>query len=283
MPESKNKLTNGDKDLRVLFIGDIVGEVGRRAVKKLLPKIKEKHAVDYTIANGEHLSERVGLDIEFVNEMHQAGVDLFTTGNHVWRKREFEEHIGRADVPVIRPANFVGDVPGDGFRIVRTKKGNLLVANLIGQEHIEARGILYEEGAQRVNSPFDIAEKIIADTKGYRFSLLDFHAEMTSEKVAMGRFLDGRYGAVVGTHTHVPTADAQILPNGTAYVSDVGMTGPSDSVLGVKSEIIIERFRNGLPQKFEVADGPAVFNAVLITFNEDGKASQIKRVDLRTV
>jgi calcineurin-like phosphoesterase len=106
---------------------------------------------------------------------------------------------------------------------------------------------------------------------------------MTSEKVAMGRFLDGRYGAVVGTLTHVPTADAQILPNGTAYVSDVGMTGPSDSVLGVKSEIIIERFRNGLPQKFEVADGPAVFNAVLITFNEDGKASQIKRVDLRTV
>jgi metallophosphoesterase (TIGR00282 family) len=274
MPQTKE-----NKELRILFIGDIVGEVGRNAVKKLLPRIKEKQAVDFTIANGEHLSERVGLDIEYVNEMHQAGVDLFTTGNHVWRKKEFEEHIGRADVPVIRPANFAGSVPGDGFRIVRTKKGNLLVANLIGQEHIEARGILQEEGTQRVNSPFDVADKILSETKGYRYSLLDFHAEMTSEKVAMGQYLDGRYGAVLGTHTHVPTADNQILANGTAYVTDVGMTGPRDSVLGVKSEIIIERFRNGLPQRFEVAEGRAVFNAVLITFGENGKAVAVKRID----
>lgn len=272
MANSKRQKTK-DVAFNVLFIGDIVGEIGRRTVKKVLPKIKEKYGVDYTIANGEHLSERVGLEIEFVNEMHKVGIDLFTTGNHVWRKKEFEEHIGKAEVPVIRPANFSEKVPGEGWRIVRTKKGNLLVANLLGSEEMPAELV----------SPFEVAEKISA-LKGFKYSILDFHAEMTSEKVAMGHFLDGKLGAVVCTHTHVPTADARILPKGTAYVTDAGMTGPAESVLGVKKEIIIERFRNGTPQKFEVCEEPpAVFNAVLITFGENGKATQIKRVDTRLI
>lgn len=268
MPRAKTKKTK-EEELRVLFVGDIVGEVGRNAVKKILPKLREKYKIDLVLANGEHLSERVGLEIELVEEMREAGIDLFTTGNHVWRKKEFEDHIGKADVPVIRPANFKEQVPGDGYRILTTKKGRVLVANLLGKENIPLD----------LESPFDMADKILSTTKGYRYSVIDFHAEMTSEKVAMGYYLDGKVSAVFGTHTHVPTADARVLPLGTAYISDVGMTGPRDSVLGVKSEIIIERFKTGLPQRFEVADGPGVFNAVILTIDEKGKAKSIKRID----
>jgi metallophosphoesterase (TIGR00282 family) len=267
---SKIKAEKGNsKELRVLFVGDIVGEVGRNMVKKILPKLKEKYQLDLVIANGEHLSDRVGLEIELVQEMQKAGVDFFTTGNHVWRKKEFEEHIGKANVPVIRPANFKEQVPGDGYRIISTKKGKILVINLLGKENIPID----------VASPFDYAEKILSEIRGYRYSIVDFHAEMTSEKVAMGYFLDGRVSAVLGTHTHVPTADLRILPKGTAYVSDIGMTGPLNSVLGVKSEIIIERFKTGLPQRFEVADGEGVFNSVLLTLDEKGKAASLKRID----
>jgi metallophosphoesterase (TIGR00282 family) len=270
MPEKK-KAKKTNQDLRVLFVGDIVGEVGRDLVKKLLPKLKKKYETDFVIANGEHLSDRVGLEIELVREMEEAGVDLFTTGNHVWRKKEFEEHIGKADVPVIRPANFKDNFPGDGFRVIPTKKGKLLVVNLLGEENIPVD----------VTSPFDMADKILSENKGYRFSIIDFHAEMTSEKVAFGYYLDGRVSAVLGTHTHVPTADQRLLPKGTAYISDIGMTGPINSVLGVKSEIIIERFRTGLPQKFEVADGPGMLNAVLLVIDDAGKAKEIKRVDAK--
>lgn len=269
MVKEKKKTKKRVKILRVLFVGDIVGESGRKKVKKLLPGLVKKHRVDVVIANGEHLSERVGLDITYVREMEKAGVGLFTTGNHVMRQKEFEEHMGKSDVPVIRPANFIEKTPGQGFRIVKTKKGKLLVINLLGKEDIPAD----------VSSPFKMAKKIIEREKDYDFLLCDFHAEMTSEKVAMGYFLDGKASAVIGTHTHVPTADARILPGGTAYISDVGMTGPKDSVLGVKSDIIIDRFIDGKPQKFEVAEGPAVFNSVLLELTGKNKAKSIKRID----
>lgn len=274
------KATKKPKQIKILFIGDIVGEIGREAVRKFLPQVKEKYDVDFTIANGEHLSERVGLEIEYVNQMHDAGIDLFTTGNHVWRKKGFEEHIGKANVPVIRPANFGGNVPGEGFRILKTKKGSLFVGNLIGKENIDAKLMIGEEKTEaKINSPFDTADKILQEN-GFEFSVLDFHAEMTSEKVAMGQYLDGKVSCVLGTHTHVPTADNRILPKGTAYISDVGMTGPLNSVLGVKSEIIIERFRTGLPSKFEVSEeGPAIFNSVLVTIGDDGKAKKVQRID----
>lgn len=272
--------TKTKQQIKILFIGDIVGEIGRNTVKKILPEIKKKYGVDFTIANGEHLSERVGLEIEYVNQMHQAGIDLFTTGNHVWRKKGFEEHIGKANVPVIRPANFGGNVPGEGYRIIKTKKGNLFVGNLIGRENIDAKLMIGEEKTEaKINSPFDVADKML-ETEGFKYSVLDFHAEMTSEKVAMGHYLDGKISCILGTHTHVPTADNRILPCGTAYISDVGMTGPLNSVLGVKSEIIIERFRTGMPSKFEVSEeGPAIFNSVLVTISNDGKAEKIQRVD----
>lgn len=270
MTSSKRLKTNDKRQpFKVLFIGDIVGDVGRRATKKVLKDLRKKHDIDFVIANGEHLSERVGVNVEFVREMHKEGIDFFTTGNHVWRRKDFEEHIGKKDVPVIRPANFQNKVSGKGYQSVETKKGKLLIINLLGREAINGE----------VDSPFDVIDKILASETGYDFSILDFHAEMSSEKVAMGQYLNGRVSAVVGTHTHVPSADARILPGGTAFASDVGMTGPINSVLGVRSDIIIDLFKTGGPKRFELAEGECVFNSVLITFGKNGRAKTIKRID----
>lgn len=254
---------------RILFIGDIIGESGRNAVKKILPKIKAQKEINYVIANGEHLSDRVGIDADTLFEMRDAGIDFFTSGNHVWRQSDFKEEITKKNMPIVRPANFLAKCPGHGFRILDTPAGKMLIINLLGKEGIN----------EKVVNPFKKIDAILESQKGYRFALVDFHAEMTSEKVAMGQFLDGRVAAVLGTHTHVPTADAKILPKGTAFVSDVGMTGPENSVLGVKSEIIIERFIKGASGRFEVAEGAAVFNAVMLTLDEKGNILKIERVD----
>jgi 2',3'-cyclic-nucleotide 2'-phosphodiesterase len=266
---ANNKKQAVAKSKKILFIGDIIGQVGRESVRKNLPKIKEKFEVDLVIANGEHLSERVGVDTEILFEMERIGVDFFTTGNHVWRKSEFKEEITKKNMPIVRPANFIHKYPGHGFRIIKTAIGRALIINLLGKE-----GII-----EKVSNPFKKIDEILDTQKDYDFAIVDFHAEMSSEKVAMGFHLDGRVTAVVGTHTHVPTADAKILPNGTAFITDVGMTGPLNSVLGVKSEIIVERFLTGTGNKFEVADGPAVFNSVLITLDENYKVGSIKRLD----
>lgn len=258
------------KPFQLLFIGDIVGNIGRKATKKILKGLKVKHSIDFVIANGEHLSERVGVNVEFVREMHKEGIDFFTTGNHVWRKKDFEEHIGKKDVPVIRPANYQKKVPGKGYQIIETGRGKLLIINLLGKESING---------EDVDSPFDKIDKILQRETNWDFSILDFHAEMSSEKVAMGQYLDGRVSAVIGTHTHVPTADARILPGGTAFVSDVGMAGPINSVLGVRSDIIIDLFKTGGPKRFELADGECVFNSILLVFDKDGKIKTIKRLD----
>lgn len=271
--KSKRQLTHDQRpqdSFRILFIGDIVGEVGRETVKRLLPKLKKKYAIDYVIANGEHLSDRVGVDSERLFEMHEAGIDFFTTGNHVWRNDEFRSDIAKKNMPIIRPANFLSKYPGHGFRTVATPAGRMLIVNILGKDGIR----------EKVVNPFKKISSILESQSDYDFAIVDFHAEMTSEKVAMGRFLDGKAAAVLGTHTHVPTADARILPGGTAFVSDVGMTGPLDSVLGVRSEIIIERFYKGTGGKFEVSDKwPGVLNSVLVTIGKDGKAKKIERVD----
>jgi 2',3'-cyclic-nucleotide 2'-phosphodiesterase len=267
MANSKKQIATKSK--RILFIGDIIGEVGREAVKKLLPKIKTKHNIGFVIANGEHLSERVGVDSEILFEMKEAGIDFFTTGNHVWRKEEFKEEINQKNMPVVRPANFLHKYPGHGFRTIQTPIGRILIINLLGKEGI----------SEKVVNPFRKVDAILKSQKDYDFALVDFHAEMSSEKVAMGYHLDSRVAAVIGTHTHVPTADARILPGGTAFVSDVGMTGPLNSVLGVKSEIIVERFLDGTGGRFEVADGKAVFNSIIITLDKNFKPVEIKRLD----
>jgi len=254
--------------MKILFIGDIVARIGCDATKKVLPQIQRDYDIDFTIANGEHLSDRVGLSVETVQEMSQAGIDFFTTGNHVWRKKKFAEHLDN-NIPVVRPANYPVGAPGDGHRVVETKKGKLLIINLLGREGINAN----------LDSPFERIDQILRDEKDYKYSFVDFHAEMSSEKVAFGRYLDGRVSAVVGTHIHVPTADARVLEKGTAVVTDVGFVGPSESVLGVKEEIIFNVFLTGLPQVFEVAEGDCVFNSVVIDINDKGKANSIERVD----
>ncbi len=265
----EGQMTSDTKGLRLLFIGDIVAKIGCSATKKVLPQIKTEYGVDFTVANGEHLSDRVGLSVETVKEMQAAGIDFFTTGNHVWRKKQFAEHLDKSEVPVIRPANYPSEAPGDGYRIVETPKGKLLIINMLGREGINAN----------LASPFEKIDKILAEVKDYQYSFVDFHAEMSSEKVAFARYLDGRVSAVVGTHIHVPTADARVLANGTAVVTDVGFVGPRESVLGVKDEIIYNVFLTGLPQLFEIADGDCIFNAVVIEIGEDGKATSIERID----
>jgi len=269
---SKRQTTNDKRQqnmINILFIGDIIGESGRETVKKILPKLKEKHQIDFVLANGEHLSERVGVDRDLLLEMHNVGIDFFTTGNHVWREKSFLTDITKKGTPVIRPANFLAKYPGHGYRVIKTDFGKILIINLLGKE-----GII-----EKTSNPFKKLDEILANQKDYDISILDFHSEMTSEKVAMGHHADGKISVVVGTHTHVPTADAKIMSNGTAYVSDVGMTGPEDSILGVKKEIILERFTNGTGGKFEVANGKAIFNSVLITYDDNLKPLKIKRID----
>jgi hypothetical protein len=255
--------------VKILFIGDIVARVGCNATKKILPEIKSEHDIDFTIANGEHLSDRVGVNIDTVREMHEVGIDFFTTGNHVWRQKQFAKHIETENLPIIRPANYPRGVPGDGYRVVETGKGKLLIINLLGREGISAN----------LNSPFETVDKILSEVKDYRYSFIDFHAEMSSEKVAFCRYVDGRVSAAVGTHIHVPTADARVLAGGTAIVTDVGYVGPRESVLGVKEDIIFNLFLTGMPQSFEVAGGDSVFNSVIIEIAEDGKARSIERLD----
>jgi metallophosphoesterase (TIGR00282 family) len=267
---SKNS-NSKTKTFNLLFIGDIVGEVGRETVKKLLPQIKSKYKVDFVMANGEHLSDRVGIDVEILREMHAAGIDFFTTGNHVWRNGEFKEEIAKKNMPIVRPANFLAKYPGHGFRTVTTPIGRMLIMNLLGKEGIK----------EKVVNPFKKALAVLDSQTDYDFAVVDFHAEMSSEKVAMGHFLDGKVAAVLGTHTHVPTADARILPQGTAFISDVGMTGPRDSVLGVRKEIITERFWKGTGGKFEVSDQwPGVLNAVLVRIDKECRAVDIERIDI---
>lgn len=255
--------------MKILFIADIVGEPGRKAVKKILGSIKQEYSVDFTIANGEHLSDRVGVDAAIVEEMKAAGIDFFTTGNHVWRQKDFAKQIDRPELPIIRPANFLGETPGAGYQIVETHWGKLLIVNLLGQHDIKAN----------LTNPFTKVDEILAEAGDYKYSFVDFHAEMSSEKVALGRYLDGRVSAVVGTHTHVPTADNRVLRGGTAVISDVGFVGPMESVLGVKDELIFNTFISSMPQKFEIADGPVQFNSVIIDLGSDGKAHSIERVD----
>lgn len=257
------------KEKKILFIGDIIGEVGRDIVKKVLPGIKSRYKVDYVIANGEHLSDRVGVDSEILFEMRDTGIDFFTMGNHVWKNDEFKDEIGKKNMPVVRPANFISKYPGHGFRTITTSVGKVLIINLLGKEGIK----------EKVTNPFKKVDEILKSQSEHDFVIVDFHAEMSSEKVAMGYHLDSRVTAVLGTHIHVPTADERIMPGGTAFVSDVGMCGPGNSVLGVKSEIIVERFLKGTGGKFEVAKGSGVFNSVLVTLGKNGLAKDIKRID----
>jgi len=255
--------------LRLLMIGDIVGRSGRRAVKVNVSSLKREFDLDLVIANGENAAGGNGITKEVAQELFSSGVDVLTMGNHVWNKKEAYVYIDR-ETRIVRPANYPPGTPGIGANVYDTRrKVQVAVINLAGRVFLQA-----------IDCPFRKADEMIARMKEKaRVVVVDFHAEATSEKIAMGWFLDGRVSAVVGTHTHVQTADERILPGGTAYITDLGMTGPWNSVIGVKKEIIIDKFVTQLPQRFEVATGAFQFNGVVIDVDEEtGEATSIKRI-----
>jgi len=258
--------------MRILFFSDIIGRSGRDAVKNALPSIKEKFAPHITIANGENLAGGTGFSFETIDEMRKAGIDFFTTGNHVWKHKDAVEYLNDKSFPVIRPANYpeIPDVPGRGYQIVETNMmQKILVINLLGRVFM---GI-------NTDCPFRIFDRILKETCHEKFDavFVDLHAEATSEKIAFGYYVDGRASVVVGTHTHVATRDEKILPNGTAYISDVGMCGPIESVLGIEKELIIKHFLTQMPFKTDVASGNSQINAVFI--ETDDKTKQAKSIE----
>lgn len=253
--------------MKILFIGDIVAKGGRDAVEKVLPTIKTDDNIGLVIANAENLAHGRGFTEEYLREMQTAGVDYFTGGDHLFWQKGTEDVID--SLPIIRPANYPENTAGKGYAIIDTgSNGKVLLINLMGRTFLN----------ERLDDPFTCADRILEETKGEKFAaiIVDFHAEATSEKTAMGFYLDGRVTAVVGTHTHVPTCDAMNLPKGTMFVADIGMSGIVDSVLGVKKEIILKQYLTGMNQRFEWEDtGRKAFRSVLI----DTDTKQISRVD----
>jgi metallophosphoesterase (TIGR00282 family) len=257
--------------VNLLFIGDVVGEPGRRAVALLLPKLAARYQTDLVIANGENAAAGFGITPDLADDLFAAGVNVMTGGNHSWDKKEILPYF--AEQPrLLRPANLPAGAPGRGRFVAKAKNGvRVGVINLMGRVFMTA-----------IDDPFRVVlDEIAAVRQDARLIFVDFHAEATSEKVAMGWHLDGRVTAVIGTHTHVQTADERILPNGTAYITDAGMTGPHDSVIGVERGAILQRFLTGLPQRFETASENPRLNGVLITADEQtGRAVSIERLSL---
>jgi metallophosphoesterase (TIGR00282 family) len=258
--------------MKVLFIGDIVGKGGRTAVKALLPNLVDKYKIDFVIANGENIAAGFGLTEPLVNELFNMGVHIITTGNHVWDKKEFIPYISKEN-RVLRPLNYPPGVPGYGSLVFTLPNGlKAGVMNLSGRVFMAGMDCPFRTGKAEI-------EKLSKETN---IIIIDFHAEATSEKIAFGYFVDEKVSAVIGTHTHVQTADEKILPNGTAYITDVGMTGPSNSVIGMEISQIIQRFLTSMPAKFETAQGEVILSAVAIEINSDtGKATGIQRLQIR--
>ena len=252
---------------RVLFLGDIVGEPGRTAVTTTLPSLVERHAPDLVIANGENVAGGLGITPRTADKLLGAGIDVLTTGNHVFRHRDVYALLDSSE-RIVRPANYLDSNPGRGYTVIEKDGTRWGVVNLSGNVFMHA-----------AHSPFHVSDRILAQLRDQAdYVFVDFHAEATSEKVAMGWHLDGRVLAVVGTHTHVPTADGRVLPGGTAFISDVGMTGARGGVIGVKKEQILERFMTQMPVKFDTATDDVWIMAVLVETGEDGLARSFKQI-----
>ncbi|MEW6625013.1 MAG: TIGR00282 family metallophosphoesterase [Bacillota bacterium] len=254
--------------MKVLFVGDVVGRPGRYILKKFIPQIKEEHKIDIIIANGENAAGGHGITYQVANELFDCGVHMVTLGNHAWDKKEIMDFIDTEE-RIIRPENYPACTPGRGYKIISKNYLEIAIINLQGRVFM-----------QPLECPFRTMDRIIEKISGRtNIIIVDFHAEATSEKAALGYYLDGRVSAVVGTHTHIQTADEKVLPKGTAYITDVGMTGPSESILGVKIENIITRFLTQLPNRFDVATGRSQLNAVVIDINnQTGSAVNIMRL-----
>jgi metallophosphoesterase (TIGR00282 family) len=253
--------------VKLLFVGDVVGGIGRRTLAALLPGIRDAHEPDFVVVNGENAAGGVGITQKTARELLETGADAITLGNHAYRHREVYELLDR-ETRIVRPANYPKGSPGRGHTVVERDGMRLGVVNLSGMLYLEA-----------VRSPFAEADAAMSELNGKADAVLvDMHAEATSEKVAMGWHLDGRASAVVGTHTHVATADARVLPGGTAYVTDVGMTGPRGGVIGVKRELALERFLTMTNVRFETADEDPWLNGVVVDAGADGRATSIEQL-----
>ena len=251
--------------MRILIIGDIVGKPGRRAVQEFLPGLRSEYGIDFVVANGENAAGGLGITVSTAQELLKATVDVITTGNHVWAKREIVAYLDGGELPIIRPVNYPPGAPGRGYIL----KNKAAVVNLMGRVFMGDYDCPFRAMDSLLNEIADKAKTII----------VDFHAEATSEKVAMGRYLDGRVTALIGTHTHVGTVDSCILPGGTAYVTDVGMVGPVDSVIGDDADSVLYSFLTRMPHRLSVGKGRAVFNAMLVEVNKSsGKALTIERI-----
>ncbi len=255
--------------MKILFIGDIVGSPGREAVKKLLPELKKEYRLNFVIANAENAAGGSGITLAVAEELFASGLDALTSGDHIWKKREVLEIINQEE-RILRPTNFPAGAPGHGWGVFKTKDAlKVGVVNVQGRVFMEALECPFRASRQAQESLFQETKIII----------VDIHAEATSEKVALGWYLDGKVSAVLGTHTHIQTADERILPQGTAYITDVGMTGPLDSVIGRKIEDVLERFLTCVPTRFEVAkENIQLQGAVLDIDEQTGKARSIERI-----
>ena len=260
--------------MRILFIGDIFGRPGRTVVRDKLKDLVREHRIDLALANGENAAAGFGITPALAEDLFDLGIDVLTTGNHVWDKRELLDYYASANGDshssarrILRPANYARDLPGWGVYEGRKKDVPYAVINLQGRVFMASN-----------DDPFRKADEILAALKA-KVVIVDLHAEATSEQIALGWYLDGRVTALIGTHTHVPTADERVLPGGTAYITDVGMTGPYESVIGVKKELVIGKFLNNIPVRFEPATGDARLSAVVIESDDStGKARSIQRI-----
>jgi len=250
--------------MKILVIGDIVGRPGRQAVQAFVPDLRKEYGIDLVIANGENAAGGFGLTVDTTQELLDSGIDVITSGNHIWAQKEIIPYLD-GDMPVLRPLNYPHGVPGRGWLVTR----KVMVVNLMGRTFMNS-----------YDCPFRGMDALLAEIKPEtKVIIVDFHAEATSEKVALGRYLDGRVSAVLGTHTHVGTIDTRILPGGTAYVTDIGMTGPDDSVIGDDAEAVIQRFLTMMPHHLSVGRGKPVLNAVMVEVDEkSGRATNIERI-----
>ena len=257
--------------MKILAVGDIVGESGVRKLKELLPNIKKEKNIDFVITNGENSAGGMGITEKNFKDIIETGTNVITMGNHTWGKKDIFRFID--DPRLLRPANYPKGVVGKGLGIFECMDKKIAVINLIGRVDIN---ILTE-------NPFILAKEMVDDLQGkVDIIIMDFHAEATAEKIAMARFLDGKITAIFGTHTHVQTGDEQILPNGTAYITDIGMTGPKNSVIGMDIQVSIKRFETALPEKYKLAEGECILNAVIFDIDDiSNKVTSIERINIR--
>lgn len=256
--------------MKILFVGDIIGETGRNAAAKIIPDLRRQYQVELCIANGENAAAGLGITPKVAEQLFSLGIDVLTSGNHIWDKKEVEAYIPQ-EPRLLRPANYPPKVPGKGSYLFQAEKSTVAVLNLSGRIFLPP-----------LDCPFQTADRILPALQAVTpLIIVDLHAEATSEKAALAWYLDGRVSAIIGTHTHVPTADERILPKGTAFITDVGMVGAKDSIIGMQPESALEKFLTQMPKKFQVAVGAPRFDAVLLTLDEvSGKALGIERINL---